>query len=135
MSDRNLRRALIASIKISQKQLKLDDFEYRAALKRIVNKNSCTLCTLEELKQVADVFKKVFHAQKSGERKNTNQALMGKLRALVLHLGVSWAYAQGAAKKMFQVDSIEELNRVQLHKLVAALQIAANRQTNKSKGE
>ena len=43
-----------------------------------------------------------------------------------------WAYAHAMAKRMFGVDRVEWLSDEHMHKLVAALQIAANRQ--KAKG-
>ena len=41
-----MRRALIAKIKIAQKELGLDDATYRAVLERVTGKRSCTECSI-----------------------------------------------------------------------------------------
>ena len=76
-----MRRALIAKIKIAQKELGLDDVTYRAVLERVTGKRSCTECSIPELERVVEDL----------------------------------------------VDRVEWLSDGNMHKLVAALQIAANR--------
>ncbi len=83
-----MRRALIAKIKIAQKELGLDDGTYRAVLERVTGKRSCTECSIPELERVVeDLRQHGFQPKKTaGQRPNRN-----------------------------------------MHKLVAALQISANR--------
>lgn len=61
--------------------------------------------------------------------------MVGKVGALLAESGKSWNYAHGTAKRMFKVHRVEWLRADQLHKLVAALQISANRnaRANRSK--
>jgi len=49
-----MRRALIAKIKIAQKELGLDDGTYRAVLERVTGKRSCTECSIPELERVVE---------------------------------------------------------------------------------
>ena len=49
-----VRRALIAKIKIAQKELGLDDGTYRAVLERVTGKRSCTECSIPELERVVE---------------------------------------------------------------------------------
>ena len=49
-----MRRALIAKIKIAQKELGLDDATYRAVLERVTGKRSCTECSIPELERVVE---------------------------------------------------------------------------------
>ncbi|HHF7476546.1 TPA: phage protein GemA/Gp16 family protein [Neisseria meningitidis] len=59
------------------------------------------------------------------------RALIAKIKIAQKELGLddgwTWNYAHGTAKKMFKVDRVEWLSDGNMHKLVAALQIAANR--------
>ena len=47
--------------------------------------------------------------------------------ALLAELGYHWNYAHSMARGMFKVDRVEWLTDEHLHKLVAALQMHANR--------
>ncbi len=49
------------------------------------------------------------------------ERLMGKIRALVSDLKLSWSYADGVAKRMFKIQFVEWCDPEQLHKVVAAL--------------
>lgn len=132
MSVQNLRRSLIAKIKIAQKELGLDDPTYRSVLARVTGKSSCTDCSIPELERVAeDMRQHGFKPTKSAgcrpNRRDSADPMMRKIEALLLDNGWSWNYAHGTAKKMFKVDRVEWLSDGNMHKLVAALQIAANR--------
>lgn len=48
-----MRRALIAKIKIAQKELGLDDDTYRAVLERVTGKRSCADMDVSELEYVS----------------------------------------------------------------------------------
>ena len=52
MAQSNHRRAMIAKIKIAQKQLGMDDDVYRELLHRMAGKRSCTELTATELARV-----------------------------------------------------------------------------------
>ena len=62
-----MRRALIAKIKIAQKELGLDDGTYRAVLERVTGKRSCTECSIPELERVVeDLRQHGFQPKKNG---------------------------------------------------------------------
>lgn len=127
-----MRRALIAKIKIAQKELGLDDATYRALLERVTGKRSCTECSLTELECVVEDLRQHGFVPKktAGRRPSCRESasnMMRKIEALLLENGWTWNYAHGTAKKMFNVDRVEWLFDSNMHKLVAALQISANR--------
>ena len=47
--------------------------------------------------------------------------MIGKIGAILAESGLSWNYAHGMAKKMFDTHRVEWLQTDQLHKLVSAL--------------
>ncbi len=53
--------------------------------------------------------------------------LLGKVEAFLAEAKRSWAYVDGMALRMFQVERVEWLDPGQLHKLVAALSYDAKR--------
>lgn len=128
----NDRRPLIAKIKIAQKQLGMADDAYRALLLRVGGADSCTKLGVAQLEAVlAEMQRMGFKPTKSAgcrpNRRSSADAMMRKVEALLLDNGWSWNYAHGTAKRMFGVDRVEWLSDDHMHKLVAALQIAANR--------
>lgn len=135
MNPKDQRRALIAKIKIAQKQLDLDDDTYRAMLMRVAGANSCTKMDMRQLEAVlAELVAKGFAPTKkhtAPKRRSSADAMMGKIGALLADGKKPWAYAHAMAKRMFGVDRVEWLTDEHMHKLVAALQIAANRQKAK----
>ena len=80
---------------------------------------------VEDLRQHGFAPKKT--AGRRPNRRSSADPMMRKIEALLLDNGWSWNYAHGTAKKMFKVDRVEWLSDGNMHKLVAALQIAANR--------
>lgn len=136
------RNGLIAKIKIAQKELGMAKEAYRAMLLRITGKNSCAVMDIGELERVADEmrrfgFKPSTSAarEKHGRphlRRTTAAAMMDKVEALLADGGYHWNYAHAMARRMFGREKVEYLDNDQLHKLVAALQIAANRKKKKT---
>ena len=133
MDAKAQRRKLIAKIKIGQQQLGLDDDTYRALLVRVTGANSCTKLDMRGLEAVAaELGKQGFAAKKADKgrrpsRRDSADAMLRKIEALLSELGYHWNYAHAMARGMFQVDRVEWLTDAHLHKLVAALQIHANR--------
>ncbi|MCS4534262.1 gp16 family protein [Neisseria montereyensis] len=127
------RNAMIAKIKIAQKELNMADDAYRAMLMRITGKNSCTKMTEGELdKVIAEMQRMGFRPQVNqyGKRPNCRSdadPMMRKIAALLAEGNLPWNYAHAMAKRMFGVDRVQWLSHGNMHKLVAALQIAANR--------
>ena len=130
------RNALIAKIKIAQKELGMADEAYRAMLLRVTGKNSCTAMDAGELEAVlAEMVRFGFTPKttakdkygKPHSRRTAAAPLLGKIEALLADGGYHWNYAHAMARRMFQRDKVEYLDNDQLRRLVAALQIAANR--------
>lgn len=136
-----MRRALISRIKIAQKELGLDDATYRAVLERVTGKRSCADMDVAELESVvADMRSHGFKPKgnphgKPHLRRTSSAAMLDKVEALLTVSGKHWNYAHAMARRMFGKDKVEYLDDTQLHKLVAALQIAANRKTEKASGD
>lgn len=127
------RKKLIAKIKIAQKQMGMSDDAYRDMLVRLTGKNSCALMDIDELERVvAEMKTKGFTptSKNYGQRPSRRQSadpMMRKIEALLADGDLHWNYAHAMAKRMFKVDRVEWLSDGNMHKLVAALQIAANR--------
>ena len=129
------RRKLIAKVKIGQSQLGLDDDNYRALLEAAVGKRSAAKMTDSELTKVIEVMKsKGFkelenkHRAQKPDVTAAKQSLINKIEALLADRGKPWVYATALAERMFKKKQIQWLNTEELHKLVAALQIQANRE-------
>ncbi|OSI36191.1 gp16 family protein [Neisseria dumasiana] len=111
----------------------MSDDAYRDMLVRLTGKNSCALMDIDELERVvAEMKTKGFTPTNKnyGQRPNRRQSadpMMRKIEALLADGGLHWNYAHAMAKRMFKVDRVEWLSDGNMHKLVAALQIAANR--------
>jgi phage gp16-like protein len=125
-------RANLAKIHIARKQLGMDEDTYRAMLQSVGGVQSSK--DLDD----AGAVKVLAHLQRSGFKPvkrvgsvprvaMSNQALMSKIEALLADGGKPWAYAHAMAKRMFGIEKLEWCNHDQLRRIVAALQISANR--------
>lgn len=132
--------ATLAKIHIAKKQLGLDDETYRAMLLQHGGVNSSKDLTAEGAARVlAHLERSGFKPApgKHGKRPKSKpgcSALMDKVEALLADAKRPWAYANGMAKRMFRVDQVGWLDAVQLGKLVAALQIDADRRRDSAAG-
>ena len=131
-----IRRSQIAKIKMAAKQLGLDDDVYRALLQRVTGKASCADMTIAQRDAVLDALKAQGWQPKGGKggkawpgrpKDTDNTPMLRKVEALLADAKRPWDYAHATAHQMFGVDRLEFLNNHQLHRLVAALQIDANR--------
>lgn len=137
MAARDPRRQMIAKVKMAQKDRDLDDDAYRDLLRRVTGKNSCARMGLSDLDKVIAEFRRLgWEAKPSkaaakgwpGRPKNTDQVpMLRKVEALLADARRPWDYAHATAKHMFGTDRLEFLTHDQLHRLVAALQVDANR--------
>lgn len=141
MDKTQLRKSLIAKIKIAQSQLGMDDDVYRDMLERVTGSRSCTKLDVPALQDVVEEMRrqgfKPTAASGKGIRPHLTSdrsALLNKLEALLADGGKSWRYADGMAKKMFGKDLVRFLTANQLYKLVQALQIHSNREQKKKGG-
>lgn len=131
----NQRNGQLSKIHIAKKDLCLDDDTYRALLKRVAGVSSAKDLAPRQLSAVLAEFQrlgwKARPAAKAG-RKAPNPAadrekLVGKIEAFLAEAKRSWAYADGMALRMFQVERVEWLDAGQLQRLVAALTYDARR--------
>ncbi|MCC5074323.1 gp16 family protein [Xanthomonas campestris] len=131
------RKTQLAKIHLAAKQKGLDEATYRALLVRITGKDSAAKMTAEERALVIaefvrlgfkDVQRTGRKRQWPGQPKNLDEVpMLRKVQALLADAKRPWAYAHNTAKQMYGIDRVEFLNQDQLHRLVAALQVDANR--------
>lgn len=131
------RRGLIAKIKIGQNQLGMDDATYRALLQRVTGHRSCTELDIDQLEDVLAVMRRQGFApiSKKHQRPNVRTSadpMMRKVEALLADNKLPWNYAHSMARHMFHVDRVEWLCDEHMHKLIAALQIYANRRKRRA---
>lgn len=134
VADRNRQ---LGRIHAGQKALGLDDDTYRALLERVTGKRSSADMTSDERNAViAEMVRQGFEDEEAegrkavfaGKPKNVQGVpLLRKVEALLADHKRPWSYAHAMAKQMFDRDRLEFLRPDELHKLVAALQVDANR--------
>ena len=132
------RRAMIAKIKIAQKELGMDDDTYRAVLMRAAGKNSCAQMDEGRLEAVLREMQRLGFAprQSAYVRPPLHLAdhggLIRKIGALLAQTGKSWAYAHGIARKMFGVETVQRCDAEQMRKVLAALNYQARREAQRA---
>lgn len=130
------RNAMIAKIKIAQKQLGLDDATYRAMLQSVTGRNSCTKCNASQLQAVlAELRVKGWNPEFSPNPKSQAPKretgptvsrelvpLRNKIAAILSDMECPWAYAEGILARMYGAGaSIATASRQQLSACVTAL--------------
>ena len=129
----------MAKVHIGKKELGLDDDTYRDVLWRVTGKRSCKGMIIKELEAVIkDMESRGFTpkaAPKHGKKPDVikrRKALMGKIAAMLAAMGLSWNYAHGVAKNMFEIERLEWLSDNQLYKVTQALSVYQRRQAKKA---
>lgn len=127
----------LVRIHMARKQLEktmgMDDSSYRALLLRVGGHDSSAKMTPAQRNAVIAEMVRLGFKEKPrkpypGAPANIDQVpMLGKVEALLADSSREWAYAHAMADRMFGVDRVEWLRHDQLHKLVAALQVDANR--------
>lgn len=131
------RKKKIGKIHVGKTKLGLDDDTYRAMLMAQTGKNSCAQMTGWELDRVLSHLKtKGFGDDKPDVgrmplRQAQHTPMMNKIKVLLQQTGKTWQYAHGIAKKMFDVDTVQQCNTEQMRKVIAALNYHVKRQANK----
>lgn len=130
----NDRKKLIAQVHIAKSQLGMDDDAYREMLARIgKGKTSSKDLSILQLRMVVTEMKaKGFRAKPARSKARpqparSKEALRGKVDALLAAAGRPIEYADGMARKMFNVDKVDWLDADQLWRVVAALNYDARR--------
>lgn len=140
-AQKDPRRAQIAKIHLAATQLGLDDDTYRGLLRRVTGKDSTARMTTVERDQVISELRRLGFTptKKAGGgaafpgRPETvdDTPMLQKVEALLAEAGRPWSYALAVAQRMFKVERLEWLKGYQLHRLIAALQIDADRGSKK----
>ena len=134
-AKQGVRNNELAMIHIAKKDLRLDDDTYRAMLWTVAHVRSSSDLDQTGRANVLKHFKACGWKPKSSgfkieppkNVKLSSVALVGKIGALLTVLQKPWAYADGMAKNMFNVEKLTWCTPQQLHKMVAALEIAKAR--------
>jgi phage gp16-like protein len=134
------RKSQLAQIHIAKKDRRLDDETYRAMLFTLARVRSSAELDHAGRAKVLEHLKKCGWKPKAGAFKTaapknspaSKTALISKVGALLTVLDKPWEYADGMAKKMFNVEKIIWLTPQKLHKLVAALEYAKAREAKKN---
>lgn len=136
----NTRQRDLAKIHIAKKQLGMDDETYRELLFNIAGVRSAAdldgrgrsavikhlrRCGFKSSPKRPKGYKSShksanasgMHIESSPER----APLLSKIGAILADLNLSWAYADGIAKRMFGIERVRWLSPVQLRKVTAAL--------------
>lgn len=132
------RQKMLAKIHLAKKELGLDDDMYRDLLEHTTGLRSCSKMTKVQLENVITELKiKGFRDDFVGGigRMPTHlvehRPMMNKIAVLLKQTEKTWDYAIGMAQKMFQKDKMILLSGDELHNLLKALQIHANRHEKK----
>jgi phage gp16-like protein len=132
------RNASLAKIHIAKKQLGLDEETYRAMLLQHGGASSSKDLTIIGAAKVLAHLERCGFKPKAAARPRPavgadRQALMRKVEAQLADAKLSWAYADGMAKRICKVDRIEFCDAVALGKIVAALAYQAGRRAGGAK--
>lgn len=133
------RRALLAAIHAEAKKQEprgMDEDVYRDLVERVSGARgpavrSAGACTLPQLEAVLGELRRMAGrcvvVPITGRPAGELSPLLGKIEALLADAGREWAYAASLAKRMCKVERLEWCSEAQLRKIVAALQIDADR--------
>lgn len=129
--------AAARKIQIARRQLGMDDDTYRAMLMRTVGATTSkgltprqigrVLAELERLGFQPSNPRKATAGRQTAEPAPERAALIGKINAQLAEAERTIAYADGMARRMFQVERVEWCDPDQLRCLVAALAYDAKR--------
>jgi phage gp16-like protein len=118
-----------AVLHIAKAQLGMSDAAYRDMLSSVGCRSSVEL-DFSKYAQIMDRLRAAgfnhvhSSAKRSGmhrEPSSDKKSMLSKMEAILSDLGLSWAYADGIAKKMFEVDRIRWCSFEQTRKVLQAL--------------
>ncbi|WP_230965437.1 gp16 family protein [Burkholderia cepacia] len=125
-------KSTLAKIHIAKQQLGMDDDSYRAMLHSVAGVSSAKDLDAQGAAKVMRHlercgFKPVHSHGRRPRYTLTREAQLGKIEALLADAGRPWDYVHAMVKRICKVDAIEFCDSDMLGKLIAALQIDANR--------
>lgn len=152
------RRRVLAAIHATAKQLDIDDDAYRCLVARVsaqhgTEQRSAGRCTPTQLNAIANELRRIAgkptrqreaawkwagRPQEGRGRVRADDTLapqIAKVEALLADAGREWAYAHAVARRVCRVERIDWCNTHQLSKVIAALQIDADRRARRSSAE
>ena len=123
-----------AVIHIAKAQTGMTEVEYRDLLGSVGAKSSKDLnnITFEKVMTRFEMlgFRTVSKTRKTRKVSNLpkdKRAMMKKLEAIILSMGLNWAYVDAIAKKRFNVDAAQWLEGEELFKLVQMMSVYQKR--------
>lgn len=122
----------IALIHVAKNQVGMSDAEYRALLAGFGASSSKEIKSAQ-FDAVMRQFRSLGFVPRRNYRKpaESKKRLQAKVMAQITALGITNAYVDAMARRMFGRDSWRWLNADELHRLVAALSIHQKRTGNK----
>ena len=141
-----IRKRVLAAIHATAHQLGLSDDVYRDLVQRVSAEHgpvqrSAGACNPAQLAAVANELRRLSGKPANdarngrvwaGKPKGDMTPQLGKVEALLADAGREWAYAHALAKRLCRVARLEWCNPDQLAKVIAALQIDADRRARRS---
>lgn len=129
-------KSTIAKIHVAKKQLAMQDDAYRAMLRSVGGVDSAKDLTSTSAHKVLKHLE-LCGFKPTGERRRPRVAAgraaqLAKIEALLAEAGRPWEYLGGMVRRICKVDAIEFCDGEKLGKLIAALQLDANRRGNRS---
>lgn len=134
---RDIRKRELAQIHIGKAALGMDDETYRAMLRAVAGVDSCGAADAAGRRRV---LARMHELGWQNDRKRVTppsaakdkRALMRKIAAMLSADSRPWVYADGMARKMFQVEKVIWCDVQQLRKIIAALGYDARRRQEKA---
>ena len=117
---KDARQRELGAIHIAAKQLGMDDDVYRAMLRQVAGRRA----VLDHLRRLGAAPR---GNQWRGRPKGDLSPQLKKIEALLADNGRPWGYAHAVARRICKVERVEWCDMAQLGKVIAALQIDANR--------
>ena len=127
------RKALLATVHIAKKELKLDDPTYRLVLERVTGYESAADCGDAQLEDVLKEFKRMGYRLRPMSKYRRPQGReeiepqLKKIEALLAEAKRPWSYAQTLAKRICKVERLEWVPADELYKIITALEKDAAR--------
>ncbi|MBS0457429.1 MAG: regulatory protein GemA [Proteobacteria bacterium] len=139
-TPRDQRKRVLAAIHASAHRLGLDDATYRSLVERVSGEHgpaqrSAGDCTQAQMNAVANELRRLGGLPArgwAGKPRGELAPQLGKIEALLADAGREWAYAHALARRMCRVGRLEWCRPDQLGKIIAAMQIDANRRRAKA---
>lgn len=130
-------KVTLSKIHVAKSQLAMDDETYRAMLQSVAGVSSAKDLMPDQAARVLRHLERCgFKPKQSPHRAprvaSGRAAQLAKIEALLAAAGRPWAYVDGMVKRICKVDAIEFCNGEMLGKLIAALQLDANRRGSRS---